>query len=130
MSPFRELDEDGGEWGPVVRMRADWDNERETYHQVGRVRRAFGLSVVLLLLFHSAALVGLVRELPVAPVEDGIVALAETWHGQMEKNGFTDPGIGVRDWVSELRALNWAEIGVWLGNEGARKGVTGPSGQA
>lgn len=126
MSLFRELDEHDSEWGSAAQMRADWDGERETHHQAGRVRRAFVLSVLLLVLFHSSALVSLVRELPVGPVEDGIVALAETWHGQMEKNGFTDPGIRVRDWVRELRTIDWAGIGVWLNGEQDVETIAGP----
>lgn len=126
MSLFRELDDHDGEWGSAAQVRAEWDGERETHHQAGRVRRAFVLSVLLLILFHSSALVSLARDLPVGPVEDGIVALAETWHGQMKKNGFTDPGTRVRDWVSELRTIDWTEIGVWLNGKRETDRIAGP----
>ena len=103
MNRFHELDDVG-----LLSEEADGGELREeTPARVAQVRRGYVIAFLMLLVFNSTALVSLVRELPVGPVEDAVVALSETWAEQMARNGFARPEQFVRDLVTDLKEASW-----------------------
>jgi hypothetical protein len=90
--------------------KADLRDEEMTRKSVARVRRAFVITVLILLVFNSAGLVQLVQGLSIGPVQDTIIVMSETWHGEMERHGVADVLSDIRTWVTELVQRPWDDV--------------------
>lgn len=90
--------------------KADLRDEEMTRKSVARVRRAFVITVLILLVFNSAGLVQLVQGLSIGPVQDTIIVMSETWHGEMERHGVADVLSDIRTWVTELVQRSWDDV--------------------
>lgn len=95
-------------WATV--SRADVRDEDITRKSVTRVRRAFVVTVLLLLLLNSAGLVQLVQGLSIGPVQDTVIVMSETWHGEMERHGVADVLAGIRRHVTEIVQRPWNDV--------------------
>ncbi|MAN61122.1 MAG: hypothetical protein CMI60_04160 [Parvibaculum sp.] len=98
------------EEGWAALSKADLRDEEMTRKSVARVRRAFVITVLILLVFNSAGLVQLVQGLSIGPVQDTIIVMSETWHGEMERHGVADVLSDIRTWVTELVQRSWDDV--------------------
>tara|TARA_R110002094_G_scaffold70522_1_gene79164 strand:+ start:1099 stop:1572 length:474 start_codon:yes stop_codon:yes gene_type:complete len=98
------------EEGWAALSKADLRDEEMTRKSVARVRRAFVITVLILLVFNSAGLVQLVQGLSIGPVQDTIIVMSETWHGEMERHGVADVLSDIRTWVTELVQRPWDDV--------------------
>jgi hypothetical protein len=97
------------EEGWAALSKADIRDEDVTRKSVARVRRAFVITVLVLLLLNSAGLVQLVQGLSIGPVQDTVIVMAETWHGEMERHGVSAVLADIRSQVAELVRQPWGE---------------------
>ncbi len=100
------------EEGWAALSKAELREEDITRKSVARVRRAFTITVLVLLLLNSAGLVQLVQGLSIGPVQDTIIVMAETWHGEMERHGVADVLSDIRTRVTEFVERPWSEVQV------------------
>lgn len=98
------------EEGWAALSKADLRDEEMTRKSVARVRRAFVITVLILLVFNSAGLVQLVQGLSIGPVQDTIIVMSETWHGEMERHGVADVLSDIGTWVTELVQRSWDDV--------------------
>jgi hypothetical protein len=98
------------EEGWAALSKADIRDEDTTRKSVARVRRAFVITVLVLLLLNSAGLVQLVQGLSIGPVQDTIIVMSETWHGEMERHGVADVLAGIRAQVTEFVQQPWDDV--------------------
>lgn len=93
------------EEGWTTISRADHRAEQQTRSSVRRVMRSLMLALAVLLFFNSAGLLHLVQGLSIGPVQDTVIVMSETWHGEMERHGvaqiLTDIRAQVSDWVHQ-----------------------------
>jgi len=87
--------------------RADIREEEETRQSVGRVRRAFGITALILLLLNSESLELLVQGLSIGPVQDTVIAMTQTWRSEMERHGVTGVLSTIRARVAEYVKRPW-----------------------
>jgi hypothetical protein len=97
------------EEGWAALSKADIRDEDVTRKSVARVRRAFVITVLVLLLLNSAGLVQLVQGLSIGPVQDTVIVMAETWHGEMERHGVAAVLADIRSQVTELVQRPWSD---------------------
>jgi len=97
------------EEGWAALSKADIRDEDVTRKSVGRVRRAFVMTVLVLLLLNSAGLVQLVQGLSIGPVQDTVIVMAETWHGEMERHGVAAVLADIRSQVAGLVQRPWSD---------------------
>jgi hypothetical protein len=90
--------------------RSDIRQEEETRRSVARVRRAFVVTVLMLLFLNSAGLVKLVQGLSIGPVQDTIIVMSETWHGEMERHGVADILESIRGEVEAVVERPWEDV--------------------
>lgn len=98
------------EEGWAALSKADIRDEDTTRKSVTRVRRAFAITVLVLLLLNSAGLVQLVQGLSIGPVQDTVIVMSETWHGEMERHGVADVLSGIRTRVAEFVQRPWDDV--------------------
>jgi hypothetical protein len=98
------------EEGWAALSKADIRDEDLTRKSVARVRRAFVITVLVLLLLNSAGLVQLVQGLSIGPVQDTVIVMAETWHGEMERHGVSAVLADIRSQVADLVQRPWSEV--------------------
>lgn len=98
------------EGGWEAASKAELHQAEETRRSVARFTRVMWLSAFLLLFFNSSQLVTYVNGFEVGPVQDAVVALSNTWDGQMRKNGLTEPVAVIRAEMNDLRAMGWEEL--------------------
>lgn len=67
-----------------------------TPQPLGRVTLAVANGAIAALLFGSAAMLDWASELPVGPLSDPIVTVAETWDGWMQAAGLDRPAAALR----------------------------------
>ena len=105
------------EEGWQATSKADIREEEETRMSVGRVRRAFWITALVLLLLNSAGLMQLAQGLSIGPVQDIVIAMTETWNSEMKRHGVTDVLSTIRTRVAEYVKRPWDAP-----NEGAAMG--------
>lgn len=108
------------EGGWEAASRAELQKAEETRRSVARVARALVIVMLILLVFSSDRLMNWVNGFEVGPVQNGIVALADTWSEQMSRNGFNEPASHMRDGMAELRGTGWPEVKSRFDSERAR----------
>ena len=79
-------------------------DERVTRKASRRVRNALFIAVLVAAILNSEGLLLAARGLPVGPVEDVLVRLAETWHTEMARQRAAGPYQKVRDFVRSLQS--------------------------
>ncbi len=103
--------------------RADIREEEETRQSVGRVRRAFGITALILLLLNSESLELLVQGLSIGPVQDTVITMTQTWNSEMERHGVARILSTIRAQVAGFVERPWEveRNGDAMGNEGAAR---------
>lgn len=109
---MEHIDPEADAYAPGFQMipNREINAEAETSRAFKRMFWAMLLAGFVLLVFNSAALVSYVRGLPIGPVEDTIIALSETWHEQMARNGATAFVEEVHGAIARLRAATWEDV--------------------
>ena len=90
-----------------------WAKEIQTQAQVGRFTRVMWITVFVLALLNSAALVNVVNVVngfSVGAVQDTVVAMADTWNEQMHKRGLDEPATVIRNGVLWLHDRTWSDL--------------------
>ena len=95
------------EEGWQATSKADIRVEEETRVSVGRVRRAFWITALVLLLLNSAGLMQLAQGLSIGPVQDTVIAMTQTWNSEMERHGVTGVLSTIRARVAEYVKRPW-----------------------
>ena len=95
------------EEGWQATSKADIRAEEETRLSVGRVRRAFWITALVLLLLNSAGLAQLAQGLSIGPVQDTVIAMTQTWRSEMERHGVTGVLSTIRARVAEYVKRPW-----------------------
>jgi len=98
------------EGGWEAASRTELHKAEQTRRGVARFTRAMWIAAFILLFFNSAQLITYVNGFEVGPVQDAVVALANTWDEQMRKNGFTAPAAAIRAGMDDLQAMGWEEL--------------------
>lgn len=105
---FDDLGELEEGWTTV--SKSELRDEEITRKSATRVRRAFLMTVFILLLLNSAGLVQLVQGLSIGPVQDTVIVMSETWHEEMERHGVADILSGIRSHVTEFVQRPWDDV--------------------
>ncbi|WOF75094.1 hypothetical protein QMT40_002757 [Parvibaculaceae bacterium PLY_AMNH_Bact1] len=105
---FDDLGELEEGWTTV--SKSELREEEITRKSATRVRRAFLITVLMLLLLNSAGLLQLVQGLSIGPVQDTIIVMSETWHEEMERHGVADVLSDIRTRVAEFVQQPWDDV--------------------